>query len=304
MKNYIKQVAAFTARNIKIFFKDRGTFISALIAPLVILLLYALFLHNVLKSTFDVSAGGFTLDGRIINGFVASFEVSSILAVCGVTVAFVANMAMVDDRMTGARADLMIAPVKRSVLTLGYYFATAAETLVICYIALAAGLIYVAAMGWAMSAAQCFAVILDVFLVCLFGTALSSVVCYFLKSRGAVNAVSTIVSTVYGFICGAYYPIAQFAKGIANLVMCLPGTYYTALLRTHFMGCFYDEFVAAGIPEEAASTIMDSIDGNFYFFGNAVPAWAMYTVAAAAVVVLVGIFVLLNVIRRRKKAAN
>ena len=303
-KSYLKQVGAFTARNIRIFFKDKGTVISALIAPLVILLLYVLFLHSVLKGTFESNLVDMpiTLDAKLVNGFIAAYEVSSILAVCGVTVAFIANMAMVDDRMTGAYSDLSITPAPRSVLVLGYYFATAIVTAAVCYIALAAGFCYNAAMGWGISVEDGFSIILDVLLTCLFGTAFSSIVCYFLKTRGAVNAVSTIVSTVYGFICGAYYPIAQFAKGIADFVMCLPGTYCTGLLRTHFMGGFLDKFIDAGIPTDVAAGILDSVDGRYYFFGSAdpVPVWAMYLVVCLTVIALVGAFVAINVAHVRR----
>ena len=304
LKSDIKQIAAFTARNIKTFFKDKGTVISALISPLVILVLYILFLDGVLKDSFTANIGDIAVDAKLINGYIASYEVSSILATCTVTVAFVANMAMVSDKVTGVRTDLLITPVKKSVLTLGYYFATAIVTLAVCYVTTGVGLVYVAASGWGMSGGQVAAALVDVFLSSLFGTALSSVVCNFLNSRGAINAVSTIVSTVYGFICGAYYPISQFGKGIANVVMCLPGTYFTGLLRTHFMSGYYDKFIAAGFPTEAANGVLDSLDANMYFFGSAVPTWVMYTVAVCSVVVLVGLYVLINIVHKRKKSKN
>lgn len=300
--NEVKQTAAFTARNIKLFFKDKGTLVSALIAPLVILLLYILFLHGVLYSSFQSGLPqGFTLDEKLMKGYVAAYEVSSILAVCCVTVAFTANMSMVDDKVTGVRADLDVTPVKGRVLVLGYYFATAAVTVVICCIAMCVGFVYIAVMGWRISAASVFLIILDVLLTSLFGTALSSVVCYFLKSRGAINAVCTIMSTVYGFISGAYYPISQFSKGIADTVMCLPGTYCTGLLRSHFMGGYAGAFADAGMPEQAVDGVMRALDGKMSFFGNDVPVWAMYVVVCVTVLVLVGIFVLLNAIKIKKK---
>lgn len=301
IKNAVKQTAAFTVRNIKIFFKDKGTLISAFISPLIILVLYILFLDSVLKDSFSSGLDGFPLDAKIINGFIASFEVSSILSTCTVTVAFVANMAMVSDKISGARTDLMISPTSGVVLTLGYYFATAFVTLAIGLATLAAGFIYIAAAGWGISVGAAFAAILDVMLGTLFGTALSSIVCSFLKSRGAINAVSTIVSTVYGFICGAYYPISQFGKGIARTVMCLPGTYFTGLFRTHMMSDYYDKLVVAGIPDGVANNILDSLDANMYFFDKAVPVWAMYTVAACTVIALVGAFVLINVLQAKKR---
>ncbi len=301
LKSDVKQTAAFTARNIRTFFKDKGTLISAFISPLVILVLYILFLDGVLKDSFSANLGDFVLDAKLVNGYIASYEVSSILATCTVTVAFVANMAMVNDKVSGVRTDLLITPTKKSVLTLGYYFATAIITLAICYITMCVGFIYIAASGWGMSGGQVAAVVLDVTLSVLFGTALSSVVCNFLSSRGAINAVSTIVSTVYGFICGAYYPISQFGKGIANVVMCLPGTYFTGLLRTHFMTGYFDKFIAAGLPTAAAEGILDTLDAKLYFFGSAVPAWVMYLVAVCSIVLLVGAYVLINVIHKRKK---
>ncbi len=294
----VKQTAAFAARNIKLYFKDKGMFITSLISPLILLGLYILFLDGVLKDSFEAVVKGFDvkLAPELMNGFIASFEVSSLIAVSSVTVAFTANMAMVDDRVRGVRNDLLTSPVKNSVLTLGYFIATAFVTLIICLVALAAGLIYIGASGWAMSAGELFLALLDTVLCVLFGTALSSIVCGFLKSRGAMSAVSTIVSVVYGFICGAYYPVSQFASAMQNIVMCLPGTYCTALLRTHFMSGYFDKFVSAGLSTDGAGKLFDGLDGRMYFFGGEVPPWAMYIVVIGTVALLMGLFVALNVL--------
>lgn len=300
IKQDIKQIAAFTARNIKLFFKDKGTLIGALIAPLIIMMLYALFLHRVFLQSFDGILQGVTLAPKTMNGLVASYEVSSVLAVCCVTVAFVANMIMVADKVNGANADILVTPAKGHVLVLGYYFATAIVTLAICYIAMIAGFCYIAGMGWAMTAGEAFAVILDVFIAVLFGTALSSIVCYFLKSQGAISAVSTIVSSVYGFICGAYYPISQFSKGMANVIMCLPGTYCTGLFRSHFMSGYASLMTADGAPKPAVDGLLSGFDVKMEFFGSAVPTWAMYLVVVCAVAVLIAAFVIINLISKKR----
>ncbi|MCH5153952.1 MAG: ABC transporter permease [Clostridiales bacterium] len=300
IKQDIKQIAAFTARNIKLFFKDKGTLIGALIAPLIIMMLYALFLHRVFLQTFDSMFQGITLAAKTVNGTVASYEVSSVLAVCCVTVAFVANMNMVADKVNGSRADITVTPAKGHVLVLGYYFATAIVTLAICYIAMIVGFCYIAGMGWAMTAGETMSVVIDVFVTVLFGTALSSVVCYFLSSSGAISAVSTIVSSVYGFICGAYYPISQFSTGMANTIMCLPGTYCTGLLRTHFMSGYANLMTADGAPQEAVNGLLDGFDVKLSFFGSDVKVWTMYLVVICAVLVLIGAFVIINVLNRKR----
>ena len=300
IKQDIKQIAAFTARNIKLFFKDKGTLIGALIAPLIIMMLYALFLHRVFLQTFDSMFQGITLAAKTVNGTVASYEVSSVLAVCCVTVAFVANMNMVADKVNGSRADITVTPAKGHVLVLGYYFATAIVTLAICYIAMIVGFCYIAGMGWAMTAGETMSVVIDVFVTVLFGTALSSVVCYFLSSSGAISAVSTIVSSVYGFICGAYYPISQFSTGMANTIMCLPGTYCTGLLRTHFMSGYANLMTAEGAPQEAVNGLLEGFDVKLSFFGSDVKVWTMYLVVICAVLVLIGAFVIINVLNRKR----
>ena len=300
IKNDIKQICAFTARNVKLFFKDKGMLIGALIAPLIIMMLYALFLHRVFLQSFDSVLADFSVSSKTVNGVVASYEVSSVLAVCCITVAFVANMNMVGDKVNGVRADITVTPAKGHVLVLGYYFATAIVTLAVCYIAMLVGFCYIAGMGWAMTAGETFAVILDVFLTVLFGTALSSIVCYFLKSNGAISAVSTIVSSVYGFICGAYYPISQFSAGMAKAIMCLPGTYCTGLFRSHMMGGYASLMAAENVPQPAIDGLLNGFDVKLSFFGSEVKVWAMYTVVVCTVLALIGIFVLINALYSAK----
>ena len=54
--------------------------------------------------------------------------------------------------------------------------------------------------------------VLDVVLLVLFGTALSSVINFFLTTQGQISAVGAMISAGYGFICGAYMPIASLVK--------------------------------------------------------------------------------------------
>ena len=55
-----------------------------------------------------------------------------------------------------------------------------------------------------ISAADVAFMALDVFLLVMFGTALSGVINFFLSTQGQISAVGSIVSSCYGFICGAY----------------------------------------------------------------------------------------------------
>ena len=178
-----------TKRNIKLFFKDKGMFFTSLITPLILLVLYVTFLGNLYKESFL----GLGISEDLIEALVTGQLVSSILAVSCVTVAFSSNFLMVQDKVTSAINDIKITPVKSSVISLSYYFASLASTFIICFAALGIGFIYLMAAGWYLTFADVLLLSLDVFLLVMFGTALSSLINYFLSSQGQISAVGSIV---------------------------------------------------------------------------------------------------------------
>ena len=228
--------------------------------------------------------------------------VSSLLAVCCITVAFCSNMLMVQDKLTGARRDLTMAPVKRSTLAMAYFTATALATLLICLFAAGAGFLYLAHEGWYLSGEDVLYILLDVVLLVLFGTALSSIVNYFLSTQGQISAVGSIVSAGYGFICGAYMPISSFGEGLQKVLSFLPGTYGTSLLRNHALRGACAAMSAKGLPQQAVEKIRDGVDCNIYFFGDKVPLSAMYAILGGVIVVCIAVYVLLNALSREKAA--
>lgn len=289
-------------RNIKLFFKDKGMFFSSLITPIILLVLYVTFLAKVYKDSF-ISAlpQGFTVDESIINGMVSSQLFSSILAVCCITVAFSSNLIIVQDKVNGVRKDLLTSPVKKSVLAISYYISSFTVTIIINLCALAASLIYVACTGWYLTFADIMLLLLDIILLTLFGTAMSSIINVFLKSQGQIQAVATIVSAGYGFICGAYMPISQFGSDALQKTMSLlPGTYGTALIKNHAMRGVFAEMSNVGFPDKVVEGIKKSVDCSFEFFGHQVSLTAMYLVVALSVVVLLGAYVLINVLRKKR----
>ena len=298
----MKSLIMLVRRNTKLFFKDKGMFFTSLITPIILLVLYITFLGNVFRDNFSLTfPKDFNVSEKLINGCVGGQLFSSLLAVCCITVAFCSNMLMVQDKVTGARYDLTITPVKKFTLAFGYYISTALTTLIICLIAAAASFIYLANVGWYMSAADIMLIILDVFLLVMFGTALSSIINFFLTSQGQMSAVGTIISAGYGFICGAYMPISQFGGGLQKVLSFLPGTYGTSLIRNHAMRGVFNEMVSQHFPSQVIEGIKDSIDCNLYFFGDRVSIGAMYAILAGAVAVLLILYVIINALKIRSR---
>lgn len=289
-------------RNCKLFFKDKGMFFSSLITPILLLVLYATFLANIYHNSFaSALPAGFPVSESLIDATVGGELFSSLLAVSCVTVSFCCNMVMVQDRVTGSRRDLTVTPVKKSTLALSYYVSTLLSTLIVCVVATAVSFVYLAFIGWYLSFSDVLLILLDVFLLVMFGTALSSIVNIFLTSQGQISAVGTVVSAGYGFICGAYMPISEFGEGLQKVFSFLPGTYGTSLIRNHALNGVYKEMAAVGFPNEVIEGIKDSIDCNIYFFGEKVGIGAMYIIMAVSVVLLVAVYIAINMLRQKRR---
>ncbi len=298
------KLIALTRRNTKLYFKDKGMFISSLITPMILLVLYATFLKKIYDDSFRsaLEAAGASISDSVLNGCVGGQLIASLLAVSCVTVAFCSNLLMIKDKTGGARHDLTIAPVRFGTLGLSYYLSTLASTLIISLSATAVCLLYLARVGWYMTAADIALMVLDVFLLTMFGTALSSCINFFLSTDGQASAVGTIVSAGYGFICGAYMPISNFGDGLQKVLSFLPGTYGTSLLRNHAMHGVFEEMRNQGFPDAVVESIRDSVDCNLYFFGTKVETDTMYLILCASTLLLIGIYVAFNIVagRRRK----
>lgn len=296
----MKTVGILIKRNIKLYFKDRGMFFTSLITPMILLVLYATFLGNVYRDSFVSGLPeGLSVPGDVIEGLVAGQLISSLLAVSCITVAFCSNFLMVQDRANGSIKDLMISPVASSKLSVSYYIATLSSTFIISLAAMALCLVYAFTTAWYMSASDVLFLLADIALLVLFGTALSSVINFFLSTQGQISAVGSIVSAGYGFICGAYMPVSSFGDGMQKLVSVLPGTYGTSLVRNHALRGVLDEMESIGIPRDAIDSFRDTLDCNVYFFGKSVSISAMFIILAASAVLLAAVYILLN--RFKKK---
>ena len=297
----MKELKALIKRDTKLFFKDKGMFFTSLITPVILLVLYATFLANIYKDSFTGAIpAALPADDALIDGCVGGQLFSSLLAVCCVTVAFCSNMLMVQDKVNGSRNDLTITPVKSWTLAMGYYLSTLIATLLICYAARGVCFIYIGIIGWYITAADVLFIMLDIILLSLFGTALSSIINLFLSTQGQISAVGTVVSAGYGFICGAYMPISQFSEGLQKVLSFLPGTYGTSLLRNHALRGVFEEMGNEGFPAEVVEAIKDSIDCNLYFFDDKVEIGTMYVILGVTVVVLIGVYVVINGLKKER----
>lgn len=302
----LKKLLSLVERNIKCYFKDKFLFFVSLITPMILLVLFVTFLRPTYISSFkDICAQfGVEPNGKFIEGLAGAWLISSIMAVCSVTVAICSNAVMIQDKTEGAYNDFTVAPVKRTTVSVSYFIANFTVTFIVMATVVVVGFIYLAIVGWCLSFGSVMLILLDMTICVLFGALLSGVIESFISTQGGLSAVSTLVSSMYGFICGAYIPLSQFSEGIRNFICLLPGTYGVGILRKHFMSDYVAKLGVDGLPEAGQKALLDAFDGNIYVFGSEVSRLAMYGILLGACCILLALYVLIVLLGEKERVGK
>ena len=296
----MKKLINLTTRNIKVYFSDKSMFVTSLVTPLVLLVLYATFLGVVFEENF-ISAipAGINVSNKIIKSLVSGEVLASLLSLSCITVAFTSNSLMVCDKVNGINKDLDISPLRNGTKSLAYFLASFISTNLVNIVALLLCLLYTYSQGWYYTISDVLLLLGDVALLSLFGCSLSSVVNFNLKSQGQLTAVNTIVSGGYGFISGAYMPISTFNETLQKVLKYLPSTYATSLVKNHALSASLNELSNNNVPKEVIDSIKELLDCSIEFNENLISTGQMYLIVGISIIVLIIIFLLQNKFKRK-----
>ena len=102
-----------TRRNLKIFLKDKANVFFSLLAPLIVLALYILFLGRVQEDGLlsALESMGVTGGREEIGAFCDSWMLAGAMSCACITVPLCACGIMIQDKTRGISADLMVSPV-------------------------------------------------------------------------------------------------------------------------------------------------------------------------------------------------
>lgn len=293
----LRKMRYLTLRNIKLYFKDKMTFLVSLITPLILLVLFIAFLKSTYEDSILSIIKGFDLDQSLIDAFTGGWLFSSVLATSCITVAFCSGM-MVIDKINRANIDFMVSPVKKSTLQLSYVLANLFSTFIITFVLLIVGLIYLACVGFYITFVDILLIVFGIIITSLFGTILANIIWTFTHSQGVVSGVCTLVSALYGFICGAYMPISTMGQGMQYFVSLLPGTYATVLFRQGFLNSVLNR-MRETLPQGMINGIASGFDVKMSFFGHDVSTLALILVISISTIVLLGVFLFINKFKKK-----
>ncbi len=294
-KNNALSLQVLIKRNISLFLKDKMTVFFALLAPIIVLGLYILFLGDIQLETVNgiIDGYGLEIEKKVVMGFINNWMISGVMGVSCITVALNACTIMVRDRERGAVNDVLASPVKRWVLFASYIISCFLITFIICFIVLLVGIIYLACTGGLM---MTFVDFLAIFATTIISILSSSVIMVllasFVRSESALAACSGILSAIIGFITGAYMPLSVFPDAIQFFVCFIPGSYSAGLFRYLFLSG-PTNILLRTLPPEVVGELTSAYSVEMRFFGGSVisAGWMALTLILS-VIVFAGILII------------
>ena len=98
-----------------------------------------------------------------------------------------------------------------------------------------------------------------------------------------------------------HYTISSLNQTLQNILIYLPGTYGTSLIRTHTMQGLFGELESIGVPDELMIKMKQTIDCAPELFGKTVSVPAMYLILGVSIAVLIGVYILFSTLKKRRK---
>ena len=129
MKEKLSSFTYMLERNIKIYFKDKLMFFFSLMTPLILIVLFLLFLRGVYETSLINSLPeGYEISKDLLNAFTGSWLFSSIMTTSCITIAFCSNI-RIDDKLKRTLRGFQVAPIGRFSLSLSYTVSNFISTL-------------------------------------------------------------------------------------------------------------------------------------------------------------------------------
>ncbi len=277
---------SFAKRNLKVYFRDKSSVFFSLLAVLIVLGLYILFLGDQLvRSVSDTVTGANRLmDSWIMAGILAVTPVSTTLGSFG---------AIVSDKSRKIIKDFRCSPIRSGSLAGGYIISSFIIGTIMSLFALAVIEIWFACKGYALlSALQLIQIVGAILISVLTSSAMMYLVVSLFSSQNAFATASTIIGTLIGFITGIYLPIGSTDQSIQYVIEFFPISHAASIFRKILMADPLAESFE-NVPEKYLTEFKINMGVEFSAFGHTFTTAEsiMYLLAAAVIFYVIGILI-------------
>lgn len=238
-------VLALARRNMECYFRDRGAVFFSLMAVLIVIMLYLLFLRNVLIDSYP------GVDG--MDHLMDAWVMAGILAIVPVTASAGSLQTMIEDRVDGRMRDLLVTPMRTWDISGGYIISTFAVGMIMSVATMTICVAYLAATGCPLSLGGiCMTAVLLV-PSSLSGSIIVYAMTSLLRSTGAFSGFFTVISVLIGFLTGIYMPMGTMPDAMQAVGTLVPASHMAAMFRDSMCGEVLED-VFAGAPADTVSS--------------------------------------------------
>ena len=288
-------------RNILVYLRNSTTVIFSLMAPVLILVIYTLFMGDIQTDMLKgFISEELNVPDDVFRMIVNAWMIPGIVAISCLTVALNGMLVMIEDKERGTVNDFKASPLKPVTKLLSYVIAAFLLTFTICFVFLLIGMVYLyITTGVFFSAAAFFELLLILLLSSL--SAVLGLMCamMFFKTIMGVSAFTGIFSALIGFLIGAYLPVSMLPIGIQNLANLIPGSYSTGLFRRIFMQTIFEQS-AWVMPPTFIEEVKTAYAYELVLFGHTISRSGMYVYLAGSIIVFFFLYLLIDRLKIRK----
>lgn len=300
------QIKTLIGRNLKRYFRDKGTVFFSLLTMLIVIALMLFFLGDMyVTSTVEMAEEMHieNLDQVETNMrlYFLLWTVAGILAVNTVTVTLTLIGFRINDAAEHKMQSFFISPISRLKLSLGYIGAAWICSMLIGLITLIVSEFYVISQG-----AEMFTVIEMIEIVGMLAVnsftyaALMNFISLFVKKEGAWSGFGTVIGTLVGFLGAIYIPMGGLPDGVQSFLKFTPVLYGTSMLRSVMTdtaaGTLFADFGEFG--ETIAAEYAEEMGVTVSFGENILPVWGEVAIILICGIILAGASVIVS----RKKS--
>lgn len=250
---------AFTSRNLKLYFRNKGTVLFSLLAVFIIIGLYTVFLGDVwLDASMGIKNPNFLMNTWLIAGIMAVVSTTTTMGAFGV---------MVEDKANKIYKDFYSSPITRASVTGGYLTSALIIGVLMSLVALVIGQIFIITQGGELLGMEASLKVFGLILLnTITNTAMVGFIVSFFSSPNSFSTASTMVGTLIGFLTGIYLPIGNLPEAVQYIVKLFPASHGAALFRQVMMGKPIGR-TFSGIPIEQLDSFKEYM-GITYRFGE------------------------------------
>ncbi|MBQ7701094.1 MAG: ABC transporter permease [Candidatus Methanomethylophilaceae archaeon] len=276
----MNRVLMLARRNMQCFLRDRASVFFSFMAVLIVIMLYLLFLRNLLIESMLTGGLDFASDAQVSN-LIDAWVLAGILGIVSVTSSAGSLHCMVDDRCSGRDLDFKITPMKPYELATSYILSTSAIGLMMSAITLVIAVIFLLATGCILDASSIVVTVVLLIPSTLSGSIIIFAHVSFIKSQGAFSGFYTVLSVLIGFLTGIYMPMGNLPAAMQTIGSLMPATHMASLFRQYLTsGSLRDVFGPYDSSEFREIMGIDLRIGDFTFTPL---ASLIYVIAVTAV---------------------